>query len=139
MSAGDIDHLFSLWDTGLVVHNDQALFRYHQHLYKTIDASCLAHMPWECFMVTYKLEEQAGLPMDGEVPSWKKGEHEIWFRDPQLLLENLIGNPDFVDEFDFVPYHEYYNGAHRFCNFMSGDWAWKEAVGVHFVIHMRCA
>jgi hypothetical protein len=41
----------------------------------------------------------------------------------------MLSNPDFDDEFDCTPYHEYdTDGNHRFHNFMSGDWVWEQAV-----------
>lgn len=55
-------------------------------------------------------------------------EYDVWFRDPRNLLHNLIANPDFQDEFDYAPYHEYVDGQHIFEDFMSGDWAWTQAV-----------
>ena len=40
-------------------------------------------------------------------------DHEIWFRDLVTLLENLLANPDFKDEFDYTPYQEYAaDGSH---------------------------
>ena len=40
-------------------------------------------------------------------------DHEVWFRDPITLLENLLSNPDFKDEFDYTPYQEYKeDGSH---------------------------
>lgn len=52
----------------------------------------------------------------------------IWYRDPLDVLRSMIANPDFAEEFDYTPYHEYINGVHQFHDFMSGDWAWKQAV-----------
>jgi hypothetical protein len=84
---------------------------------------------WDNFDVSYK-----GKIPNGPHPPWMDVEHRIWFRDPEVLVRNLIANPDFVDEFDYVPYHEYYQGRHRFSDFMSGDWAWKLAVSKHLIL-----
>jgi len=55
-------------------------------------------------------------------------EFDVWFRDPRTLVHNLLLNPDFDNEFDCAPLQEYdMDGNHRFENFMSGDWAWKQA------------
>ena len=41
----------------------------------------------------------------------------------------MIGNPEFKDDFDFMPYQVYsMDGQHCFKDFMSGDWAWKQVV-----------
>ena len=62
-------------------------------------------------------------------------EYEAWFRDPQKLIASMLSNPDFKDEFDSAPFHEYNgDGNHRFQNFMSGDWAWKQAVSDTLII-----
>ena len=41
----------------------------------------------------------------------------------------MLSNPDFEGKIDYAPVQEYDSkGAHRFQNFMSGNWAWKQAV-----------
>lgn len=57
----------------------------------------------------------------------------VWFRNPKELVRNLPSNPDFKDNFDTTPFHEYNaNNEHRFEDFMSGDGAWKQAVGLYY-------
>ena len=64
-----------------------------------------------------------------DVPSWMDGQYNVWFRDPHLLMQNLLSNPDFDGEFDYVPYKEYDpNNDRWFQNFFSGDWVWEQAV-----------
>ena len=56
-------------------------------------------------------------------------EYDMWFRDPHTLVHNLLSNPDFDGEFDYMPYKEFEpNGDRRFQNFFSGDWVWSQAV-----------
>jgi hypothetical protein len=63
------------------------------------------------------------------------GNHDVWFRNPRTLVQNLIANPDFNGGFDYAPLQEYdMNGNHRFQNYMSGNWSWKQAVCVFFLI-----
>ena len=127
MLASDINILLCLWTASLTVHGDEPPFRNHQHLYDTIDSMEVSDIPWESLMLNYM-----GIRLDDEVPSWMD---EVWFHDPWQLVCNLISNPDFKNEFDYVPYHEYdsHNFTnHCFHNFMSGDWAWKQAV-YHFM------
>ncbi len=62
-------------------------------------------------------------------------EYEIWFRDVDLTVQNLLANPDFADDFDFVPFREYGpDDERRYCDFFSADWAWEQAVCVSISI-----
>jgi hypothetical protein len=124
MSGGHIDTLLKLWAVSLAPHGDSPPFKSHDDMYDTIDSTALGDVNWESFSLRYN----GDLP-DGEVPSWMRAEHDVWFRDPRKLVENLLANPDFNNEFDYSPVQEYdAEGNHRFQNFMSGDWAWKHAV-----------
>ena len=79
--------------------------------------------------MNYKGSQPETLGPDGEVPLWTTADYDIWFCDPCLLVHEMIGNPEFKHEFEYTPYHEFSaDGQHRFENFMSGDWAWKQAV-----------
>lgn len=133
MSAGHIDTLLTLWAASLACHRDTPPFRLHADLYNTIDASPLGDVAWESFSLKYN----GPLPRRGDVPSWMNSEFDVWFWDPQLLVKNLLSNPDFKNEFDYAPYHEYdKEGNHRFQDFMSGDWASKQAV--HCSFYYQC-
>jgi hypothetical protein len=124
MSGGDINFILNLWAASLAVHGDAPPFSSHTEMYNTIDSTPLGDVPWQTFSLQYNGDQ----PED-EVPSWMTAEYDVWFRDPRTLVHNLISNPDFKDEFDYAPLQEYdTNGAHRFQNFMSGDWCWKQAV-----------
>ena len=46
----------------------------------------------------------------------------------------MLANPEFAEHFDYAPHRQYdpnLNGFHRYENFMSGDWAWKQAVIIY--------
>lgn len=131
MSASNIDTLLNLWAATLAVHNDSPPFSNHTDLYSTIDASPLGDVAWENFSLTYN-----GVTPADNVPSWMSSEYDVWFRDPLKLVQNLLSNPDFDNEFDYAPLQEYdLDGKHRFQNLMSGDWAWKQAVSSHLPIY----
>ena len=130
MSAADINILLNLWVASLVPYGAEPPFSNHNDLYKTIDSSPLGGMPWESFMLNYGRERP-----EGSCPSWMDADYEIWFRDPKKIIHNLIAKPNFKDEFDYVPYHEYKDGVHHFQDFMLGDWAWKQAVRHIFPIY----
>ena len=125
MLAGDIDELLDMWAVSLFKHNDHPPFANHKDLYDTIDATPRGDVPWECFSTVYN-----GPRPEGEVPPWMDAEFDVWFRDPHTVIQNMIGNPDFNGEMDYSPVQEFEaNGERRFQHFMSGDWAWRQAVG----------
>jgi hypothetical protein len=44
-------------------------------------------------------------------------------------------NADFNGEIDISPFQEYdADNNHRYQNFMSGNWVWKQAVRFHFYL-----
>ncbi|KAH9011095.1 hypothetical protein EDB83DRAFT_2322269 [Lactarius deliciosus] len=65
------------------------------------------------------------------VPSWMEGDYDVWFRDPRILVHNLLSNLDFKKGIDLAPFQERLSsGVRRFQNFMSGIWAWPPDVSV---------
>jgi hypothetical protein len=124
MSGADIDFILNLWAASLAAHGDTPPFTSHVDMYNAIDTTPLGDIPWETFSSQYN-----GVQPEGNVPSWMTMEYDVWFRDARQLVLNILANPDFKDEFDIAPLQEYStDGAHRFQNFMSGDWSWKQAV-----------
>ena len=134
MSGGDIDILLNLIAATLTRHNDQLLFRNHKEMYETIDVTTHGGAPWKSFALHYNGERP-----DCPAPSWMEVEFDVWYRDPRKLIHQLISNTEFKGEFNYVPFHEYVNGKHCFHNFMSGDWAWKQAVSNLFSTLFSCS
>jgi hypothetical protein len=132
MPATQIDTLLDLWSATLLKHGESSPFEDHGELYDTIDAIPLGDVPWETFSMKYSGERP-----QRNVPDWMDAEYDVWFRDPRTIVHNLISNPDFDGEFDYAPYQEYDKaGNHCFCDFMSGDWAWKQAVRLFELIFL---
>jgi hypothetical protein len=124
MSGGHINTLLDIWTSIAARSGAEPPFRNHNDLYSKIDSTPLGDTPWESFCIRYG----EAVPDDKRVP-WMDAGHEAWFRNPQQLVSNILSNPDFKLEFDCAPFHEYDgDGNHRFHDFMSGDWAWKQAV-----------
>jgi hypothetical protein len=124
MSARDINILLDLWAASLFMHGDQPPFADHTDLYNTIDAIPHGDVRWENFTTCYNGEKP-----DGEVPPWMETEYEVWFRDPRTIVQNMLANPDFSGEMDYSPFREFRDhGERHFQDFMSGDWAWQQAV-----------
>ena len=92
--------------------------------------SCLAHVkwntgdaPWKCFKTLFDA------PIEENVPSWKKQEYDVWYRDPEVVAHNMLANSDFAKEFDSVPYVELdAEGGRWQSDFMSGNFAWHQSV-----------
>jgi len=128
MSGGNINALLSFWATTLAPFNAHPPFRNHKDLYKKIDSTELGDIPWQSYLLSYTTGARPE-PQQGEAPSWMLSEYEVWFRDPRVLVHNLILNPDFKNEFDYKVFREYdADGDRRYHDFMSGKWTWKQAV-----------
>jgi len=124
-SASSIDKILKLWNESLKVYSGNAPFKNHQELYRTIDSTPLGNVRWANFKLFYQ-----GTKPSEAAPAWMKAEYEVWFQSPRILVQNLISNPEFAKEFNYAPYQEYHGEKHRFGDFMSGNWAWKQAVSV---------
>ena len=61
-------------------------------------------------------------------------EYTIWYRNPQRLFHNMLGNPEFAGHIDYAPLRQFSPSedgdelVREYENFMSGDWVWKQAV-----------
>ena len=124
MSAGDINFILALWVASLAAYDDTPPFSTSADMYNTIDATPLGDIPWQSISLQYNRAEPVS-----KVPSWIKSDYDIWFWDTHPLVLNLLSDPDFDHEFNYVPFQEHtIDGVHRFQDFMSGNWAWKQAV-----------
>jgi hypothetical protein len=124
MSAKNLDFLCDLMAVSLTKHCDTPPFADHKDLYNVIDATQLGDVPWQSFSVQYTGE------CPEVVPPWMNDEFEVWYRDPRAMAYNILANPTFKDEINYTPFHEY-NASDNTCqwkDFMSGDWAWQQAV-----------
>ncbi|KAG1886072.1 hypothetical protein F4604DRAFT_1877994 [Suillus subluteus] len=107
----------------LARHHDTPPFADHKDLHNVIDATQLGDVPWQCFSAQYSGERPE------VVPPWMDDEFEVWFRDPRAMAHNILANPAYKDEIDYVPFREYdaSDDTRRWKDFMSGDWAWQQA------------
>lgn len=125
MSAGNITTLMDIWaELNGRDHDDpNPPFDKSKDLYDTIDAIPFGDVPWQGFSVKYSGEIPAN------PPSWMMKSYEVWFRDPLKVMESQIGNRDFDGKIDYAPKQvRGKNGRRQFCDLMSGDWAWEQAV-----------
>jgi hypothetical protein len=129
MSAPNINTLLDLWAASLLKHGNMPPFVDHKDLYKTIDNIPIGGINWQSFKIQYS-GKKPDIPAD--VPSWMSQQFDVWYRDPCEVARNILANPDYVNNFDYCPFREYSvsKEEHHYQDFMSGDWAWKQAVRV---------
>ncbi|KAF8813200.1 hypothetical protein BYT27DRAFT_7220575 [Phlegmacium glaucopus] len=118
MSQGNINHLLELWGLLLMKHGSSGPFENYKHIYDTIDAIEEGDAPWQCFKSSFD-------EVDDDVPNWRRQEYKIWYRDPEVVAQNMLANLDFDNEFDPAPYVEIdKDGRRRWADFMSANYAW---------------
>ena len=55
------------------------------------------------------------------------------FRDPQILLDHQISNPNFKSHIDYSPRLVFgEQGQHVWSDFMTGNWAWSQCVSTSY-------
>ncbi|KAF7308078.1 hypothetical protein MKEN_01170200 [Mycena kentingensis (nom. inval.)] len=123
MSASEIDELMDIL-ASRPEFGGVPPFRNYRDLYGTIDATERGHIPWQKFEVKYDG------PLDaGEGAPWQHESYAVYFRCPRAVLQEQLRDTSFKNEFDVCPKRVYgANGRRRYRNFMSGDWAWRQAV-----------
>ncbi|KAJ6590372.1 hypothetical protein B0H10DRAFT_1830806 [Mycena sp. CBHHK59/15] len=121
MSSKNIDYLLELWALSLMKHEDLGPFQSYEDLYKTIDATKLGDAPWQCF-------QTEPLAVGDDAPAWARQSYEIWYRDPDKIIANMLDNPDFDGVFDTAPYvHLDSEGKRSWHDFMSANFAWRHS------------
>ncbi|KAF9538101.1 hypothetical protein CPC08DRAFT_651550 [Agrocybe pediades] len=130
MSAREIDDLMDMWMAGISGDSsdetDLPPFDCHEHLHDVIDAIKLGDAPWKSFKASY-----AG-PLPNKPAAWQLQEYEVCFRDPRVVVENILSNPDFDGEFDYAPFVELDASEQRCWNeFLSGNFSWRHATTIY--------
>jgi Plavaka transposase len=134
MSAGNINILFDLWALSMSKHEEFGPFSSYEQMYSAIDNIKHGDVPWKCFSTSYAGE------LGPNAPSWQLQDYEVWFRDPDFVIQNMLDNPDFDGYFDYAPYIDLDKaGNRRWDEFMSGNFAWRHAVSpsVLYLIFFR--
>ena len=126
MPEDQINDLMQIWARTLPVDEDPP-FANAPHLYATIDATVLGHIPWELVSAEFQTdnldEEDINTP-------WKMKSYDIWFRGPLKIIKVQLGRRDFVGEIDFAlkQVRDGETNVRRYQDFMSGEWAWDQVV-----------
>ncbi|KAK0432234.1 hypothetical protein EV421DRAFT_2024116 [Armillaria borealis] len=114
ISADQLNDLLQIWAATMSAGGDPPF---------TVDATDIGNVPWQSFTVSYNGEMGVGEP-----PAWKTAQYEVFFCDPYAMLQNQLGNQDFANEMDFsLKRVTDAEGKHHYKDFMSGNWAWKQA------------
>ncbi|KAJ3735585.1 hypothetical protein DFJ43DRAFT_1113159 [Lentinula guzmanii] len=130
MSQNDIDTLLDIWTLyqhQLSQHQDcdhstNAPYFNYRDMYMKIDSIADGNAPWRCFQTTIHEE----LPENS--PEWQKTSYQVWYRDSDMVIANILDNTDLVNDFEAAPYIDVdKNGTRRWSNVMSGDFAWRHA------------
>ncbi|KAJ7114416.1 hypothetical protein C8R44DRAFT_630053 [Mycena epipterygia] len=121
MSSKNINHLLELWALSLMKHDDLGTFRDYKDIYETIDATKVGDAPWKCFVTT-------PMAVGDDAPAWARQKYEVWYRDPEVVVANMLDNPDFDGAFDTTPYvHLDAENKRRWSDFMSANFAWRHS------------
>ncbi len=130
MSAAKLDKLMQLWAATLPSGQPPPFAGYND-LYNSIDSIQAREIRWQCLMGTYQ-----GACPEGEVPAWMEAEYPVWFRCPCETIHHQIANPDFAGEMDYAPKHVFdKDGKREYGDFMSGNWAWQQAVSARHALY----
>src|SRR5882757_8813716 len=123
ISNPHIDKLLDLWAAHVFSHAGTPPFANHNDLHNVIDSITEGDAPWHSFTVSYN-----GLLPEINIPGWMTEKYEVWHRDPRQVVHQLLSNPEFDGHFDYAPYRQFENDKRRWSDFMSGNWASKQAV-----------
>lgn len=124
-----INEILEIWAADKLKHNANAPFGNNKDLQAHIDATILGDVPWQSFNVSYN-----GDVPDDNASAWMTSKYDVWYRDPREVVRNLLSNPDFDGKFDYSPYREFRDGKRQWTDFMSGNWAWNQAVSSYLSI-----
>ncbi|KAJ7233657.1 hypothetical protein C8J57DRAFT_1249760 [Mycena rebaudengoi] len=121
MSTTNIDTLLELWALSQMKHNNLGPFQDYKEIYETIDATKVGDAPWKCYQTT-------PMAVGDDAQAWARQSYEVWYRDPDVVIANMLDNPDFDGAFDTAPYvHLDAQGNRRWSDFMSANFAWRHS------------
>jgi hypothetical protein len=132
MSEGHSNRLAQIWKKSASLHGGGPPFSNHKELLKSIDSTPLGGVPWQAFEVGYggPLPEPRG---EASTPEWMLDTHTVYFRDPRLVVHEMLSNSDFNGSFDYTPSQVFDSQGYRqYEHLMTGTWAWDQAVCIGY-------
>ncbi|KAJ7803304.1 hypothetical protein B0H13DRAFT_2244639 [Mycena leptocephala] len=127
MSSKNIDQLLEMWALSMK-HEDLGPFQDYKEIYETIDATTVGNTPWKCLQTE---------PLDPspDTPAWARERYDVWYRDPDVVITNMLDNPDLDGAFDTTPYVRVdAHGKRRWSDFMSANFAWRHCGAMYTLI-----
>ncbi|KAJ6527460.1 hypothetical protein B0H19DRAFT_969690 [Mycena capillaripes] len=115
MSSKNIDQLLEMWALSMMKHGDLGPFQDYKEIYDTIDATTVGDAPWKCF-------QTEPLNFSADAPAWARERYEVWYRDPDVVITNMLDNP-------YVQVDA--QGKRRWSDFMSANFAWRHCDRIH--------
>ncbi|KAJ6609407.1 hypothetical protein B0H10DRAFT_2225936 [Mycena sp. CBHHK59/15] len=87
MSSKNIDQLLEMWALSMMKHEDLGPFQDYKEIYETIEATTVVDAPWKCLQTE---------PLDPspDAPVWAWEWYEVWYHDPDVVITNMLDNPD---------------------------------------------
>jgi hypothetical protein len=129
-SADDIQRGLDLWRATVArVQTDYnscdgVPWKNAKEMYDTIDSVSIGGAGW----TTYQLLYSGPQPTETR-PRWMQETYELNVRDVLSVFEEQLVSKEFDGQFEYTPYKEYdEKGSRVYCNLMSGNWAFCEAV-----------
>ena len=119
LSFSTLNELLEIWSLSMSDFDASAPISTPAEMHALIDASTFGDAPWQCLVTRFQenVHETA--------PAWMQTEYEVWYRDPDTVVSQMLSNPDFDGQFDFCPYIDLdEHGNRRWNNVMSGNVAW---------------
>jgi len=100
-----------------------------KELYATIDSIQAGSAPWTTHTFQYNGPKPAGA-----VPTWMTETYELSVRNVLHVVEGQLAEEEFDGRCDYTPYKEFDSQGNRvWSNLLSGEWAYREAVGFALV------
>lgn len=123
-STADVNAQLRMWQAyNLLKGHDTTMYDSMQDVLNTIDDIAVGDLPWSSFDVRY-----TGA-VDHHSPSWMRQTYTVYTRDTLAVQQSILENQDFAGGIDYIPYQAFTEGgARQWCNLMSANWAWKQAV-----------
>lgn len=126
MSAPNIDNLVRILTAHYGADRDPPCEN-HNDLYGTIDAIQDGNVPWDSFTIKYDGPRPEGMD---QAPPWMNEGHEVWFRDPLSVVEDMFANPELFEKMDLAAKRVFRHNKRQYKDVMSGNEAWDQSVSI---------
>ena len=128
MSKAKANKLLELLGAMAEVHGTkEPPFSNYQELIDKIDSTKVGDVPWQQFEIQHPQND-----LTEDSPTWMRATYDVYYRDPLEVLKNLLKNHEFHGKFDYIPHIDFdASGSRSWKDFMTGNWAWKQAVRSH--------